>query len=527
MKKLTRDETERALKEPNGPQKLMEKADAAFDAAWALFYAQNAAAGAFLCRCAKKKEFRDRIFALIEKNDKGIMDNLSSSDPKLRKNTARLLGELSDEAFAPLLSAALLNEETRFVRPSMILALGAAGGELAKKALEEYIAPPPLDESEKKHYAEEAAALKAALTKLSALEKHAFTGLGRAYEIELRAPDKLGGALQDELISLGLKPTGVFSAGVRLQTDDYVSLFRARCFFEALFPMASGVGVSPEAITKRAKPFMTELLTSSHQGEGAFGYRIEIRGGTLDRGAFARALAEQLDSPEPSISSSSFEDKTQYLVNSPGGYEAELRMEIKDHGKADLYVKLYSVSDMRFAYRLEALPASMHPVTAAAILRLSSAYLSEGARVLDPCCGSGTFLFEREKHMPVASITGVDVSHKAVEIARKNAIAADSRAKFIVNDCLRFEVKRPYDELVANLPFGNRVGTHKDNEALYAGILDALPRWIRSGGVAILYTMEFTLLKRLIRERPGLCLMKEARTDAGGLTPAIFILRIQ
>ena len=92
-----------------------------------------------------------------------------------------------------------------------------------------------------------------------------------------------------------------------------------------------------------------------------------------------------------------------------------------------------------------------------------------------------------------------------------------------------FTAERPYDELVANLPFGNRVGSHESKrKALRRHIGRALAQWLGTagGGVAILYTMEYTLLKKLIREHPGLRLVTEVRTEAGGLMPAIFVIKI-
>lgn len=56
-------------------------------------------------------------------------------------------------------------------------------------------------------------------------------------------------------------------------------------------------------------------------------------------------------------------------------------------------------------------------------------------------------------------------------------------------------------------------------------MLDKLPEWLVPGGVALLYTMEFTLLKKLVRERPQLTLITETRTEAGGLLPGVFLLR--
>ena len=102
-----------------------------------------------------------------------------------------------------------------------------------------------------------------------------------------------------------------------------------------------------------------------------------------------------------------------------------------------------------------------------------------------------------------------------------------TQAKFICNDIMRFESKRPYDELICNLPFGNRVGNHSSCERLYEGLLDRMGLLVKKGGIAVLYTMEFTLLKNLIRERRNIEILKQERTEAGGLTPMIFILRVK
>ncbi|MBQ7061277.1 MAG: methyltransferase domain-containing protein, partial [Clostridia bacterium] len=214
------------------------------------------------------------------------------------------------------------------------------------------------------------------------------------------------------------------------------------------------------------------------------------------------------------------------LANDPSDYELELRIEGGEKG-ARLYLKLYTFKDERFSYRAESIPASMSPYVAAAVLRLAQDHLSVNARVIDPCCGSGTFLIERGLMSPCRSLTGVDISHRAIDAARRNTELSGVNAKYTVNDILRFECHRPYDELIANLPFGNRVGDHSSCEKLYRGLLDKLPQLVKKGGVAILYTMEFTLLKRLIRERSScLTLLSQQRTEAGGLTPMIYILKV-
>ena len=67
MRELTKEQVRARLAAPNGSQTLFDEAEAAFDAAWALFTEEgNAAACAFLCRCAAfcaGQPLREWIFA--------------------------------------------------------------------------------------------------------------------------------------------------------------------------------------------------------------------------------------------------------------------------------------------------------------------------------------------------------------------------------------------------------------------------------------------------------------------------------
>ena len=70
-------------------------------------------------------------------------------------------------------------------------------------------------------------------------------------------------------------------------------------------------------------------------------------------------------------------------------------------------------------------------------------------------------------------------------------------------------------------------GLSTDAKLLYALLLDRMGLLVKKGGIAVLYTMEFTPLKNLIRERRNIEILKQERTEAGGLTPMIFILRVK
>ena len=167
----------------------------------------------------------------------------------------------------------------------------------------------------------------------------------------------------------------------------------------------------------------------------------------------------------------------------------------------------------------------IHPATASCLARYAKQFEKrERPRVLDPFCGCGSLLFARESLGPCRVLVGVDKSGTAVESARVNARAGKSKASFVTKDALRFEAREGFDLILSNLPFGNRVGNHEDNTRLYDRFVRRLPELLSPGGTAVLYTMEYTLLKSCLDRAKGLTLRERKRTEAGGLLPWIFVV---
>ncbi len=476
--------------------------------------------------CAAAKSARERALINQAFSDRTpLYQALASDVAKTRKNAARLLGALESQSDTPALLQALQREETRFVRPSIILALGATGGQEARKALQAL--PLPALDAEDKHDREEGEALRMALSRLSPGSKHRFTGLSSPRTITLYAPAGFGTLLGQELEGLGIAVRNVWSDGVQVLTQDWKGLFRARCFTEALFPLGQATlpppdgqgrydaGITGTSAAAACRVPLFQLLQSCHDGPPPYSYRVECRLET-DRGAFARAVAAKFDSAG------------QVLRNSPSQYEVELRVQPFNQGRLDVLCKLFTYQDQRFGYRRQAISASIQPATAAALCRYSQAFTPQRPlRVLDPCCGSGTLLIERGLLSPCACLTGLELVGDTVQKARENVAAAHSIAKILHKDCLTFQAREPFDLVLANLPFGNRVGSHDDNRRLYAGLLEKLPQWLAPGGVAILYTMEYALLQRCIKGQRAMAPISQARTAAGGLLPWVVALKKQ
>ncbi len=443
-----------------------------------------------LCAIARTKQGRAEIEAGI--GDRSILAALAGSEqPKVRKNVYRLIGALENEADAPLLANALETETTLFTVPSLILALGRLN---AKDALLSYRIPVSESPETDKHIAEITIAYEKATQRFSTVPESTLETLSEPCEILCFAPHGFAAELHDELTSLGLIGT-VKGDAVRIRTADIARVYRANCMTEALLPIAMNVPMEPKAIAAAAK---TCIGTS---------YRIEIRGYLRDRGGFIEKLKKLLDGR-----------------NNPSAYDCELRIDSRND-VCDLYWKLWNVRDERYPWRKGTLPASIHPAMAYALSRYALS-LANCARpsVFDPFCGAGSLLFACGEQAHCRALTGVDKSSTAIMTARENARAVKSPARFICRDILHFEAKEGADLVISNLPFGNRVGSHKENEALYARFLKRLPFYLADGGAAVLYTADAKLLERLIRENPQLTLREKRRTAAGGLSPWVFVI---
>ncbi len=529
------------LKEPNGSEKLAVKAEEAFEACLNLLAQEEPAAAAFLVRLARQKKYRDQINKWL--GDRKLLYRLlGSDDAKMRKNIARLIGQLLIAADVLPLAEALEHESKRLVIPSMILALGAIKTPEAISVLHAYQVKPAQEAAEEKHVKAELEALKAALSAFQELSRHTFKEFSSKMPLELRCGRGLERALAEELAELDVRD--VTPGRVTLALDRWERLKVSRIWREALIPLSRGVEVSTDtaqavkdsavAIAAAAGHKMLAILKDVYGGETPYAFRVELAG----QSELTKAVARALETVEGGRS----------LVNAPSNYEAELRVQLyaakpqtakkgaAEHStqQAALYLKLYLTPDRRFAYRKGAVPASIHPANAAGVIRLAKPYLKEGATVLDPCCGSGTLLWERGIYGPCRSLTGVDLQKSALQVAAENYKAvraggmqgAKVACKLICSDFLKYRPEQPVDELFANLPFGNRVGSHEENLRLYKGLAQRIPQWVKPGGIAVLYTMEGKLLEQCIYGQSRLKILKQHKVEAGGLEPKVLVVRV-
>ena len=147
----------------------------------------------------------------------------------------------------------------------------------------------------------------------------------------------------------------VHPLGVQVETDDLEKLMRLRTYRELVFPLEVEGYLSDNPV-EAAKKFWNSgvlaLLDSLHKEQGEYYFRIECKS-AMDlekRSAFTRKLATELESLSKG-----------QLINSTSDYEVELRLIANKEGLFFPCIRLLTIKNQRFAYRKNAISASIHP----------------------------------------------------------------------------------------------------------------------------------------------------------------------
>jgi 23S rRNA G2445 N2-methylase RlmL len=192
------------------------------------------------------------------------------------------------------------------------------------------------------------------------------------------------------------------------------------------------------------------------------------------------------------------------------------------------------LSDYRMrhrTYKREHLPASLRPTLAAAMVFLSHPRSED--RFCDPMCGAGTILAERALAGAYRQLVGGDIDPLAVQAAMANLASWcrsssspgggcvlhlwDARALAVRSGSL--------DVIVSNLPFGEQIGSHQENPALYRRFLLEVGRTLRPGGRAVFLSSEKDLMRQLIHSDPALHMERQVLVGVLGRAARIYVLR--
>lgn len=464
----------------------------------------------------KKKAQRDSLTAYLEEtNNSSLIKALSLSSPKLRKNTARVMSALNDEAYSPLLISALKKETQQYVRPSLVQAIGSIGESNSIKLLEELYEKADKDATDKNKI-NEIQALSVAIMKNEKFVPPTFTGLDSKKEVVLRTMPGYAFDLKDHLIKLGYEATtsNKNDQDVMVVTDKIESLFNIRTFSDLYFLVARKIPLNGRSIYSALTEFgLIPFLKQTHADFNKMYYRIEIPGTSITqktRSEYIKNISFQIN-------------KMPGIHDNPYNYQFELLIEPYSRS-CDIYINLKTIKDDRFDYRVNTLPASISPYIAAIVSEYIKKYAKSTSKVLDPFCGTGTMLIERAKAAPYSNLSGVDIKNKAVEFATENSDKAGLSIEYTNSDILKYKPNMKYTEVLSNMPFGNRVGTHTANIEIYEGFFKSVKNYLEKDAILALYTMEGKLLESTAQKN-NFQIIEKHKMYAGGLRPTLYILK--
>ncbi len=442
---------------------------------------------------------REALLELAEEEPGLLPGCLKQADPKIRKNAALVLGNLGTEKARDILLKAYEKEDTRFVKTAYLTALQGCDMkeflEWLKGKRREILAWDAAPETEK-HLREELAALNALIGRYEQPIRHGFTE-GRTADVILTTHRNYR---EETARQIDQGKVIFLKAGVKVQGADPAALLSIRTFRELFFCLDTEEVKAETAAEELAASNLTELLEAFHQGEGPFFFRVECKSSMPQeqRGIFVRKLAARLQTLTGGR-----------LENSPSGYEIELRLIETKSGGFHPLLKLYTLPDRRFSYRKHALAASIRPDLAALLMELAAPWLKENGRVLDPFCGVGTMLLERNYRVHADTLYGVDRYGAAIEGARENAGIARVTVHYVNRDFLDFTHQYPFDEIVTNMPVKGRSITGHDLDFLYGKLFDRGEELLADGGRMFLYSHDRNFVKKQLREHKSMKLLKE------------------
>ncbi len=434
--------------------------------------------------------------ALIElaKKDNSILEFLNHEDAKTRKNAALLIGDLQLQEAVDALVTAYEKETTLFVKSAYLTALSklevSGHLEFFKAQRERLLALEPAEE-EKKHVSEELHELFLIIKEIEGVQKHTFCGFQKPHDILLATNREQREATMGEVAELSAtiqRRVELHPLGVAVYTKDIKPFTVLRSYRELLIPMGkTPVSEKPKEAAKQLwECGILEFLQECHKENHPFAFRVEIKAPTpqVEYAKKFGATLEQL---------SGFS-----LVNETKDYEVEIRLLLAKEGGYAAFLRLKTIPMKRFAYRKNAIAMSIHPATAAMMMRLAKPYLKEDAQILDPCCGVGTMLIERDICVSAREIYGIDIFGDAIGGARENASLAGEKINFIHRDFLDFKHEYLFDEIITNMPVRGKK-TKEEVDAFYGDFFEKAATLLVKQGKLIMYTNETGFVKKHLR----------------------------
>lgn len=164
-------------------------------------------------------------------------------------------------------------------------------------------------------------------------------------------------------------------------------------------------------------------------------------------------------------------------------------------------------------WRVRDVPGALNATIAAAMLRLAAPRAHE--RFLNLMCGSGTLLAECPA---VALAVGLDADPTVLAAAREN-----TAWPLVRGDVRRLPLRAAFEVIAADLPYGERSGSHRENDALYRAFLEAAAQAAAPGARLAVITHDIRRFEAALAASPWHP-RQTLRVYQKGYRPAIWLL---
>jgi tRNA G10 N-methylase Trm11 len=176
-------------------------------------------------------------------------------------------------------------------------------------------------------------------------------------------------------------------------------------------------------------------------------------------------------------------------------------------------LSLATIKSDRFAYRKNVIATSIHPSTAALIMEIASPYLKENAQIMDPFCGVGTMLIERDERVPAREMYGTDIFGDAIIFARENTQKAKKKINYIHRDFMDFKHDYLFDEIVTNMPLRGKK-SKQEMDDFYRDFFEKAKEILAKEAILVMYTNEIGFVKKQLRLHKEYSLLQETCLQA-------------
>ena len=439
---------------------------------------------------------KDALLLMIKDDYSVFYDLLKDSDPKIRKNTAIVLGVIGNKDSVDKLYEAYTAEDVMYNKASYVEAIRKIDhtkyvDEL--KARFNELKKTPLTADNKKHILEEMKQLK----NIFGTGKQEFIGYDKVNEVILTTNRNFKDITANALKGIPHKES---NAGVMVKTDKLKQVLPIRTYDEILFipEKVKSVSYDPvKAAEELAKSGIKEYIfdrigiVGDRTGQNdttKVNFRTELRlKGKAENNDFVKKFSSELEAL------TNWE-----LSNSVSDYALEIRLIENSNGMLNVLIKFNILKDVRFTYRKEHVAASIKPYLAATLMQLASPYLKGNTTVLDPFCGVGTLLCERELVANARLYYGIDIFGEAIEKAKSNlkSFGLLKKTELINKDFFDFEHSYKYDEIISDMPYVTENKPLKEIENIYSSFFTKINDLLEKKAVVVLYTRNPEFVKK-------------------------------